>query len=238
MGDDENNSNGFTAPYVSWGSFFNLLDRMDQEGGVPMRVDRSYLSNMAGSTQSHLLKALRELELINDSQEPTDALKALVANTESRPERIAALVQQHYSSALALGGNATQSMLEELFAEEYNVKGSTRGKSIAFFLAAAKYGEVTLSRHFKTPKRSASNGGGAKRRKGKGTSPPQTPPPPTPPATSMASAKASYVELLLKKAEGEDQMDPDLLDRIERVIGFADTDKPSSPSTEGGDGDS
>ncbi len=236
MSDDENNNSGFTAPYVSWGSFNNLLDRMGEEG-LPMRIDRSYLSNMAGSTQSHLLKALRELDLIDENAEPTETLKALAANTESRPERIASLVQEHYAEAVALGANATQSMLEELFAENYNVKGSTRGKSIAFFLAAAKNGEVPLSQHFKPPKRTSSNGSGPKRRKPKGGTPPAPETLPPASATSLDKAKSAYVELLLKKADSEDQMDSGLLDRIERVIGFGEG-KTSSPGSSGGDGDS
>lgn len=234
MSEDENTITGFTAPYVSWGSFNNLLDRMAAEG-MPMRIDRSYLSNMAGSTQSHLLKALKELGLIDDGNEPTEKLKALVANAESRPERVAELVREHYADALALGANATQSMLEELFAENYNVKGSTRGKSIAFFLAAAKYGDVPVSQHFKTPKRTSSNGSGPKRRKPKGTPPPADPPNP-PAAASLDKAKSAYVDLLLKKADSEEQMDSDLLDRIERVIGFG--DQSSSPTGPGGGGDS
>jgi hypothetical protein len=236
MSDAENSSNGFTAPYGSWGSFNNLLDRMGTEG-MPMRIDRSYLSNMAGSTQSHLLKALKELDLIDDGNAPTEALRLLASNAESRPERIAELVRKHYADALALGDNATQSMLEELFAEKYNVKGSTRGKSIAFFLSAAKYGDVPVSQHFKPPKRSNSNGSSAKRRKGKGSPPPPPPPPAAPTAPSLDEAKASYVNLLLKKAEAEEQMDSDLLDRIERAIGFGEG-KTSSPTGPGGGGDS
>jgi hypothetical protein len=236
MSDDENNSNGFTAPYVSWGSFNNLLDRMADEG-MPMRIDRSYLSNMAGSTQSHLLKALKELDLIGEGNEPTEKLKALVANTESRPERIADLVRENYADALTLGANATQSMLEELFSARYNVKGSTRGKSIAFFLAAAKYGEVAVSQHFKTPKRTSSTNGSGPRRKPKGQTPPPADPPNPPAATSLDKAKADYVDLLLKKAGSEEQMDADLLDRIERVIGF-DEGKTSSPTGSGGGSDS
>jgi hypothetical protein len=37
---ESNGDGGFTAPYVSWGSFKNLLDRMEGEG-LPMRIDRS-----------------------------------------------------------------------------------------------------------------------------------------------------------------------------------------------------
>jgi hypothetical protein len=228
---ESNSESGFTAPYVSWGSFKNLLDRMEKEG-LPMRVDRSYLSSMAGSTQSHLLKALRELELIDGDDHPTAALKGLVANQESRSERIEEMVKRHYTEAIGLGDNATQSMLEELFANKYNVGGSTGRKSIAFFLAAAKAGEVPLSKHFKTPKRVSSNGSSKRRTKKKG----EAAPPPPPPATALDDPKKAYVDLLLKKADEE--MSAELLDRIERAIGLDPQPSQSSPASPGGDPDS
>jgi Family of unknown function (DUF5343) len=234
MSDQDDKTTGFTAPYVSWGSFSNLIERMASEG-VPMRIDRSYLSNMAGSTQGHLLKSLRDLDLIDDGARPTESLKALVADSESRPQRIANMVQTFYVDALALGMNATQSMLEELFLEKYNVKGSTRAKSIAFFLSAARFGDVPVSPHFKTPKRAAANGGASKRRKPK---PADTPPPPSPASEPppIDQAKAAYIDMLLKKADSEEEMNSDLLDRIERVIGIAGA-APSPTEPGGGDRD-
>jgi hypothetical protein len=201
---------------------------MDKEG-LPMRIDRSYLSNMAGSTQSHLLKALRELGLIDKNDHPTDALKELVA-PESRSERIGELVQLYYADAINLGDNATQSMLEEKFANSYGVSGGTRRKSIAFFLGAAKEGEVAVSQHFKTPKRVPSNGASPKRKAKK-----EDPPPP-PAASTLDDPKKAYVDLLLKKASEE--MDADLLDRIERVIGLEPQPSKTSVKPSGGDPDS
>lgn len=229
---NESTDNGFTAPYVSWGSFKNLLERMEGDG-VPMRIDRSYLSNMAGSTQSHLLKALRELDLIDANGHPAEALKLLVANSESRPEGIRQLVQQFYAEAINLGNNATQSMLEEVFTDSYNVSGSTRRKSIAFFLGAAKFGEVEVSKHFKTPKRASSNGVAKRKSKKQADDVPLAPPPPP----SMSDdPKRAYVDLLLKKADEE--MSPDLLDRIERAIGLDPQPSQPSPATLGGGSDS
>jgi hypothetical protein len=229
---ESNGDGGFTAPYVSWGSFKNLLDRMEGEG-LPMRIDRSYLSSMAGSTQNHLLKALRELDLIDSGGHPTEALKSLVASPESRTERLGQIVRQYYAEAISLGDNATQLMLEELFANNYNVSGSTRRKSIAFFLGAAKFGEIEVSKHFKTPKRVSSNGA-VERKAKKQTADPLAPPPP-PPSTSD-DPKRAYVDLLLKKADEE--MSPELLDRIERAIGLDPQPSESSPATPGGSPDS
>ena len=235
MSDDKNKDSGFTAPYVSWGSFKNLIDRMTEQG-LPMRIDRSYLSNMAGSTQSHLLKALKEIGLIDGGNHPTEALKSLVANPESQSEKVGALVEKYYAEAINLGNGATQSMLEEKFLDSYNVSGSTRRKSIAFFLAAAKFGEITVSQHFKTPKRTRTT---AKKPTGskQGKKPDDAPPPTTPPPSGTDDPKKAYVDLLLKKAA--EDMDADLLDRIERVIGLdPQTPSKTSPKPSGGGPDS
>lgn len=201
--------------------------------GLPLRIDRSYLSNMAGSTQSHLLKALRELDLIDDDGHPTEALKQLVANPESRPERIGDVVRSYYAEAINLGDNATQSMLEEVFANSYSVTGSTRRKSIAFFLGAARFGEIEVSKHFKTPKRVSANGSAKRKAKKKLEA---DPPPPPLPSPTADDPKRAYVDLLLKKADEE--MSPDLLDRIERAIGLDPQPSESAPAAPGGDSDS
>lgn len=214
MTENNESARGFTAPYASWGSFTNLLDRM-ADSGLPQRVDRTYLSSMAGSTQSHILKALRELDLMDSDDRPTDALKRLVAaQPDDRGPIYAELVQSHYAEAIDLGAGATQGQLVELFRDSYGVQGSTARKAIAFFLAAAKAGDVEVSQHFSTPKRTRTPSNGATRRTRINRTPDDTPPPQRPKATT---AKDRYIDLLLKKAESE--MDPELLDRIERVIG-------------------
>lgn len=228
-------SSGFTAPYVSWGSFSNLLDRMTEEG-LPMRIDRSYLSNMAGSTQTHLLKALKELDLIDKNAHPTEALKGIIsAGMDDRPGLLAESLRSHYAEAIRLPSGATQSMLEELFLEKYNVTGSTRRKSIAFFLAAAKYAGIPVSQHFKTPKRVSSNGVTKRKAKAKGK-PGEEPPSPALPSPTLDDPKKAYVDLLLKKAS--EDMDSDLLDRIERVIGLDPQPSQTSQIPQGGDDDS
>jgi uncharacterized protein DUF5343 len=233
MADENQSDSGFTAPYVAWGSFENLIDRMAKEG-TPQRIDRSYLSNLAGSTQSQLLKSLRDLDLIDEQMRPTEGMKALIG-AEDREALFGELIQRHYGEALALGTNATQSQLEELFTRSYGVGGSTRRKSIAFFLAGAKAGGLSVSQHFKTPKVSRPAGTSSRRRSPQTPQAPQTP---TQPSRPSGDPKDRYITLLLKKAE-ESDMSPELLDRIERVIGVADPESTkTSPKPSGGDADS
>lgn len=222
----------FTAPYVSFKTLTNLLEKMGEDG-APQRIDRTYLANLPGSTQSMLLSALDTFGLIDASKQPTDRMKALIAaDADELSAKIAELVRAFYGPALNLGDNATQGQLEEVFTEQFNVSGSTRRKAIAFFLAGAKFGGIPVSKHFKTPK--VSNTGSGSRSRG-GKSPNgaaggerQTPPP------AATDAKARYIDLLLKKAETDDALDSDLLNRIERVIGVE--PETSSPEvTKGGE---
>ncbi len=144
------NNGGFTPPYGSFRTLMNLVTKM--EDGLPSRIDRSYMSNLPGSTQSQLLAGMRSLGLIDGSGYPSDTLKRMVANPGEREAIIGDLVRSHYAPALDnLGLNATQAQLEEVFSS-WGVTGSTRRKAIAFFIAAAKFAEVPISPHFKTPR--------------------------------------------------------------------------------------
>ncbi|MGB7588608.1 MAG: DUF5343 domain-containing protein [Solirubrobacterales bacterium] len=237
MSDQENNqgSAGFTAPYVSFRTLENLIKRMEEEG-TPQQIDRTYIVNLPGSTQSMLIKALTELGLMDGDKRPTSALTKLVDHPEDRSHLIGELVKKHYGAAINLGSNATQGQLQALFASEYGVTGSTQRKAIAFFLAAAKAGEVGLSKHFKTPK-AVSSAGSPRRPRKKAKQADDPPPPPAPPAPTDDPKKA-YVDLLLKKA-GEEMDNTDLLDRIERVIGLdPEPSQTSPPKPPGGDPDS
>lgn len=157
------------APYVSFKTFENTLEKMEE--GLPTRIDRQFLSNLPGSTQSMLLTALRSLSLIDADKRPSPRLKKIVDNPEMREASLKKLVEDYYADALKLGLNAAQSELEEVFTDTYDVTGSTRRKAIAFFLQAAKAGDVQVSRYFKTPKVTAP---GSRKRKKK-TTPPKKP---------------------------------------------------------------
>jgi hypothetical protein len=155
--------NGFAPPYTSFRTLMNLVERMEAEGGVPSRIDRSYLSNLPGGTQTMLLGGMKSLGLIDPEARPTDLLIGLVQRPAARAELIGELVEDKYAPALKLGKNATQSQLEEVF-RNYGVTGSTLRKAVAFFLAAAKYAEIEVSPHFRTP-RQQTNGTRQPRRK-------------------------------------------------------------------------
>ena len=64
-------------PYVSYRSFWNFLDRLQE--AIPARIDRSYWGDkFSGSTGAQLMRALRYLGLINDEGIPSPLLRSLL----------------------------------------------------------------------------------------------------------------------------------------------------------------
>jgi hypothetical protein len=205
----------------------NLVTRMEAEG-VPKRIDKGYLNNMAGGVQGQLWAALRSLDLMKEDREPTAALRALVQEGDERPTLIAALLESRYSWALALGTDATNDQLVEAFREHGpRLSASTREKAISFFLQAANYAGVPLSRFFRPSVASATGPQPARSRaprrpQNKGTS--QTPkvtPPATPLPVTMDDMKKQYFGVLLEKAQSSETPDAELLNRIERLLGMS-----------------
>jgi hypothetical protein len=153
-----------TPAYVSWATLKNTTEKMAREGGVPSQVDRSYLSNLPGSTQSQLIASMKWLGLITGTMKPTSTLERLVESEEAdRKLAVKTMLEAKYPGPTSLPALATQHQLETAF-REMGVSGSTMRKAIAFYLGAAKYADVPYSQHFKTPKAPVTNGDGPKPR--------------------------------------------------------------------------
>ncbi|RLT38315.1 MAG: hypothetical protein DWI58_15580 [Chloroflexi bacterium] len=142
-------------PYVPWRTFFNLLERMAEEPPPP-RIDRTYIKNLDGTAQAQLMAALRWIDGISDDGTIQDTLRDLIGS--DRKKALADLVRAKYPEAVALAGqNATQGQLDEVF-RAYGLNGDTMRRAQSFFLNAAEYAGVPLSRHFKKPRSAASTG--------------------------------------------------------------------------------
>lgn len=140
-----------TPPYFAYKTLTNALTQME-EHGPPNRVDRSFLTGMSGAGQTQFIHGLKSLGLIDEDGAVQPRLAELVTRLDDRPALIGQLVRERYPEAVELGqGNATTGELVEVFREKYGVQGDTARKAIAFFLAAAKHGGITLSPNFKTP---------------------------------------------------------------------------------------
>lgn len=129
------------AAYLPFKTFISSIDALQQ--GIPRKLDRT-IWRQAGIVQGQIMMAFRFFKLINESDEPTPALHQLVNHPSTRPQQIAALVQQAYSDVLAHDlTKMTPKMLDEAMSK-YNVQGDTKRKAMAFFIRAAKYAEMPM----------------------------------------------------------------------------------------------
>lgn len=211
---EQDNQQGFAPPYVSFKTFIRVLDRMREEG-VPPRIDRTWLTNMSGSQQTQTLQALRAFGLIGDGGKVDPQLSNLVG--KDRKNYLNVLLQGHYAELIDLGSkNATQGQMEEWF-KQFKYSRPTIAKAVSFFLQAATEAGVSVSPYFKP----VSLGGSAPPRRKKlphhreNRTTGEQPADPDPTATDP---KQRYLDMLLKKAE--DEPTPELLDRIERLLGY------------------
>lgn len=191
-----------SPPYVSWMTLQNTIERMETEGDVPSRIDRSYISNMTGTTQAQFRQACRWLGLTEPDGTPTDLLKRLVHEPNNRKVLVAELLRTRYPGPTGLPPNATQQMLEDEFRKLGSNPGETMRKGVAFFLNAAKYAELELSARFKQPKRLSGSGTRKTARKSPEGQDAQHPPTPGPPPSTEAPA---LIRDLLKQLPPEGQ---------------------------------
>jgi hypothetical protein len=207
-------------PYLPWTTFQNITDELRGKG-LPPQLDKSAIQGKSGGTQAQYLAALQFFDFIDGDNVPTERFKTYVANPEARPDLMRDFLAERYASVLALGKTATPAHLDAEI-RSFGVAGDTARKAQAFFLNAAKFAGIELSPYYpKTrPQRSRrSTSGGSSRSTRRSTSQQKPAEQNGGDAPQGGDAKSRYIDLLLKKAE--DDLDPELLDRIERVIGVA-----------------
>jgi len=176
--------------YIPWATFINFISRL-RETGIPTQINRSVITNLSYSTQAQLLAALRYLRLVDSVGAPQPTLAELIqANETDRKDIVKKLLEERYPfvfSSLDLARTTTEE-IERQF-RQAGITGSTVGRAVAFFLAAAESAGLTISPHVK--KRTASANGSStaprqrRNRPRKRTSAEVLPPvPPTPPPAS------------------------------------------------------
>lgn len=139
---------GQAAVYVGWGTFRNsIIDGMTE--GLPNVIDKSIFVGMAGGVQSHMMAGLKFLGLIDEEGHPTEALSQLTAENEAdRKVALAEILKSRYAALIAIGlERASMKQLLDTLESSYRVSGDTREKAARFFISAAQYAGVPISRH-------------------------------------------------------------------------------------------
>ena len=135
-------------PYVSYRTFWNFLDGLQQT--IPARIDRSYWGDrFSGSNGGQLVAALRFLDLIDINGFPTAKLKQIVTSRGSeRNEALKRIVREAYSFLADDAPDpqtATYAQLEEAFRDHFQLASDVTRKCIKFYICLATAGGVKLS---------------------------------------------------------------------------------------------
>jgi hypothetical protein len=133
-----------TAPYLPFRTFLSSLDTFAQ--GLPGVLDRTIWRSQAGVTQGLIMNTYRFLGLVDEYDSPTDALEAMVGQTEQRPALLRGLIEATYGHEFGHDfTTTTPKVLEDMFVDSYAVTGATKQKAITFFLKAARFANIALS---------------------------------------------------------------------------------------------
>jgi hypothetical protein len=159
-----------TAPYLPFRTFLSSLDTFSQ--GLPGVLDRTIWRSQSGVTQGLIMNTYRFLGLVDEYDSPTDALDAMVRQTEQRPALLRGLIEATYGHEFGLDfSTTTPKILEDMFVDFYAVTGATKQKAITFFLKAARFANITLSPFLLTQIRNTAN----RKRRVKGKDPTPAP---------------------------------------------------------------
>ncbi len=141
------------AAYVPFKTFLTALETLES-GGVPKQIDRSIWRSFSGLVQSQVLGAFRFLGLV-EGDAPTPELRKLVEDKQNRPAVLRRMLEKSYSGLVSRDlTKMTGTMLDGLMGK-YGVTGATKRKAVTFFLQAAKYTELPLSRFLLSQTRSS-----------------------------------------------------------------------------------
>lgn len=157
-------SNGQLAPpYLPFATFLSGIEGL-RAHGLPTVVDRSAWGSRSGADQSSLMSTLRFLRLIDEKGQPQEFLKQLVAvegGSSGEKTILDEVLRKEYAPVFALDlKTATPNQLSDAIGSFGNF--STKSRAIRFFLKAAEYTGVELSKRLSQKMREraprASNG--------------------------------------------------------------------------------
>lgn len=138
-----------TPPYVPYKTFNTFLSHL-KAIGMPSHIDKAAMASMSGGMQSWLRSALRYMKLIDAEGRPTESMRTLVSTDANTPERKVVIANLFRETYAFLDGkvdlaNTTPGRLRAAFIEQGGSgSAETIDKAVAFLVAMAKDGDITL----------------------------------------------------------------------------------------------
>ncbi len=221
------------APYAPVAHVLRAIDHYREK--APPAVTKELLLRLGfpDAYANRTLKALKLLDLVTGDGTPTDAFKELQrATTEEYTARLEQVVRTAYAEVFSVVDPATDSdsAIEDAF--RFYTPLPQRDKMVTLFMGISEAaGIIGADRAPRKRMRTERLPSGRKRlldetpkRTPPATEPKVDPPvvkspPVVPPANSSADAlRLRYIDMLMKKAEEQDDLDTGLLDRIEALL--------------------
>lgn len=144
-----NNNAKIIPAYVPYKTFRSFLVKC--KDFLPTRIDRSFWGEtLSGGTGGMLMASLNYFALIDEKQEPSPQLRALVDTVDSDGEayrsELTNLLQKKYEPLFGLDlARATNQQFMEVFRDSYGAGGTTVKKCIGFFVQACSDAGIELS---------------------------------------------------------------------------------------------
>lgn len=131
------------VPYVPFKTFLAAVENFER--GVPTQLDRSLWPSYSGAIRGQLLAAFRFLELTDDADCPTVAMREFLGKRENRKAILRGLIGTQYAALQGLDlERASPRQLDEAM-RQYGLTGVTHKKAISFVLQAAAWSGLPLS---------------------------------------------------------------------------------------------
>ncbi len=142
------------VPFETFQSFIHAL----HEAALPAVIDKSLMPTLSGGTQSHLMAALRFLNLIGEKGQTTERLRELVnaaGDKEAWGTVLSGIITEAYKPIVGSLDIATTSakQLENAFKDNTSFDGTMLERCIRFYLKSLKDAKVQVSPHLGRKKR-------------------------------------------------------------------------------------
>jgi hypothetical protein len=217
MADDETVNR---VPAIAFKGVEDQWDRMVREG-IPGKFDRKFLADKAEGTQFGYRQSFRDMGLTTSDDQPTPLLRELVnANEADRRELFAKIMLERWGDLARL---SSRDDFFRVLRDRYRVNSEAQQrKTLTFFVHAADYAGLEINPGI----RPAKPGTGSR----KPTVDMQNSAQPQPAHVASApmtrdEMRVQYFALLMKNVSEGTRLDPDMLNRLDRLVGLGSTDE-------------
>jgi Family of unknown function (DUF5343) len=139
-----------TPAYLAYETVRNFVASLHSTA-MPDHIGKGLMPNLSGGTKSHMLAALRFLNLIETDGTPTEGMRRLVMSFggDQWSSSLGDVLNAAYAPILdgLSVASTTDEKLLKAFKDKTSLDGSVLRRSVRFFIKAMRDAKVTLSPH-------------------------------------------------------------------------------------------